>query len=328
MSRHADIHKAWRTDDVFSNRMGVTLDKSAWNENAHVVMSFLGMDPPEQTRLRKLVSRSFTPRRVAEMEPRIAAISLEHLENALAMGEFDWITDFAGKFPMDVISELLGVPPSDRDEVRRHNMEAPGVVAVHDLHAWTITSGMNVLSAHVVMGPDGNPGGLLDHLSDCLSGDFDIDHSTFQLETPEHVLWEGRADRVQLFARMDLAVSVLTVAAQLVVHVAERELEDGLGHGGAAPQRPPQPTPVTDDKGLAARTLSPIAPEGKQDLVTPILVGVTKRRIDDGPARLGWPRWPPAAGRAGHRHVDRVVRGHARPGRPRRRRHRWLGSHV
>ncbi len=69
---------------------------------------------------------------------------------------------------------------------------------VHDLHAWTITSGMNIVSAHVVLGPDGDPGGLLDHLSDCLSGDFDIDHSTFQLETPEHVLWEGRADRIRL----------------------------------------------------------------------------------------------------------------------------------
>lgn len=123
MSRHADLHKAWRTDDVYSNRMGVTLDKSAWNENAHIVMSFLGMDPPEQTRLRKLVSRGFTPKRVAEMEPRITEISLRHLEDALAKGDaeggFDWIVDFAGKYPMDVISELLGVPAQDRDEVRR-----------------------------------------------------------------------------------------------------------------------------------------------------------------------------------------------------------------
>ncbi len=123
MSRHADLHKAWRTDGVYSNKMGVTLDKSAWNENAHIVMSFLGMDPPEQTRLRKLVSRGFTPKRVAEMEPRITEISLRHLEAALAKGEaegsFDWIADFAGKYPMDVISELLGVPAEDRDEVRR-----------------------------------------------------------------------------------------------------------------------------------------------------------------------------------------------------------------
>jgi cytochrome P450 len=119
MSRHADIHKAFRTDGVYSNRMGVSLDASAWNEHAHVVMSFLGMDPPEQTRLRKLVSRGFTPKRVAEMEPRIRELCNLYLEPSLEKGEFDWITDFAGKFPMDVISELLGVPQADRDELRR-----------------------------------------------------------------------------------------------------------------------------------------------------------------------------------------------------------------
>jgi len=120
ISRHKDVREAFRVDDVYSNKMGVTLDKSAWNENAHIVMSFLGMDPPQQTRLRKLVSRGFTPKRVASMEPRIAAISQKYLDRALEAGtEFDWIKDFAGLFPMDVISELLGVPEADRDEVRR-----------------------------------------------------------------------------------------------------------------------------------------------------------------------------------------------------------------
>jgi cytochrome P450 len=119
MSRHEDINKAFRTDGVYSNRMGVSLDESAWNKDAHVVMSFLGMDPPEQTRLRKLVSRGFTPRRVAEMEPQIRRLCNLYLEPALARGEFDWITDFAGRFPMDVISQMLGVPQADRDELRR-----------------------------------------------------------------------------------------------------------------------------------------------------------------------------------------------------------------
>ena len=91
------------------------------------------------------------------------------------------------------VDVLLEATPRgvDLDQVRAHILEAPGVTGVHDLHAWTITSGMNVVSAHVVMNADGNPGALLDHLSECLSKDFDIDHSTFQLETAEHVLWEG-----------------------------------------------------------------------------------------------------------------------------------------
>lgn len=97
----------------------------------------------------------------------------------------------------DSIDVLLEARPKgvDMREVARHILAAPGVAEVHDLHAWTITSGMNVVSAHVVLGPDGVPGDVLDHLGRCLSDDFDINHSTFQLETPEHVRWEAEASQ-------------------------------------------------------------------------------------------------------------------------------------
>jgi cobalt-zinc-cadmium efflux system protein len=84
------------------------------------------------------------------------------------------------------------------DSVREHILEAPGVAGVHDLHAWTITSGMNVVSAHVVLADGAKAGDILDHLGMCLSDDFDVKHSTFQLETPEHVQWEARAEQAQL----------------------------------------------------------------------------------------------------------------------------------
>ena len=119
LSRHADLHRAMRTDGVYSNEMGVSLDASAWTPYAHQTMSFLAMDPPRQTRLRKLVSKGFTPKRVAELEPSIQRITDLYLDQAMEAGEFDWIGDFAGKLPMDVISEMLGVPEPDRDEVRR-----------------------------------------------------------------------------------------------------------------------------------------------------------------------------------------------------------------
>lgn len=95
------------------------------------------------------------------------------------------------------IDVLLEATPRgvDMAEVERHILDAPGVAEVHDLHAWTITSGMNVVSAHVVLKPDGVPGDVLDHLGRCLSDDFDINHSTFQLETPEHVRWEANASQ-------------------------------------------------------------------------------------------------------------------------------------
>lgn len=89
------------------------------------------------------------------------------------------------KLLKDAVDVLLEASPRDVDlaEVRRHVLEAEGVADVHDLHVWTITSGMNVVSAHVVVREDADPAAVLDHLCECLSADFDIEHSTFQLET-------------------------------------------------------------------------------------------------------------------------------------------------
>jgi cytochrome P450 len=119
LTRHADVQHAVRTEGVYSNAMGVSIDKSAWGPDAHKVMSFLGMDPPRQKRLRSLVSKGFTPRRVTELAPRIEQLTDHYLTRCLEMGSFDWITDFAGRLPMDVISEMMGVPEADRVEVRR-----------------------------------------------------------------------------------------------------------------------------------------------------------------------------------------------------------------
>jgi cytochrome P450 len=123
LTRHADIQHAVRTEGVYSNAMGVSIDKSAWGPDAHKVMSFLGMDPPRQKRLRSLVSKGFTPRRVTELAPRVQMLTDHYLDQCLDVARdgqsFDWITDFAGRLPMDVISEMMGVPEADRTEVRR-----------------------------------------------------------------------------------------------------------------------------------------------------------------------------------------------------------------
>ena len=95
----------------------------------------------------------------------------------------------------DATDVLLEATPKgvDMDHVRRHILEAPGVVDCHDLHAWTITSGMNVVSAHVVLAQGADPGTALSALSTCLADDFDIDHSTFQLETEDRRRLEERS---------------------------------------------------------------------------------------------------------------------------------------
>jgi cobalt-zinc-cadmium efflux system protein len=88
---------------------------------------------------------------------------------------------------------LLEATPEDidLDEVRRHLMELPEVQSVHDLHAWTLTSSLPILTAHVVVTDDcfttGEAGRVLDHLQQCLSGHFDVAHSTLQFESAGHI---------------------------------------------------------------------------------------------------------------------------------------------
>jgi cobalt-zinc-cadmium efflux system protein len=93
----------------------------------------------------------------------------------------------------DALDVLLEATPKgvDLGEVRRHLLDDHSVVDVHDLHAWTITSGMPVLSAHIVVEEPSMSGQVLDRLYDCLRGHFDIDHSTIQLEPAGHQHHEG-----------------------------------------------------------------------------------------------------------------------------------------
>ena len=92
----------------------------------------------------------------------------------------------------DALSVLMESAPTGLDlaEVRTHMSEVEGVVAIHDLHVWTITSGMPSLSAHVTVEPDpfrdGAGAKVLDELKECLHDCFEIGHTTFQLESVEH----------------------------------------------------------------------------------------------------------------------------------------------
>ena len=121
LSRHTDVMAAFRDSDRFSNAEGVSIDPAASGPHAHKTMSFLAMDAPQHPRMRGLVSRGFTPRRVAGMEDNIRALTVRHLEAALNKGDFDFVADLAGIVPMDVISELLGVPEADRPMLRRQS---------------------------------------------------------------------------------------------------------------------------------------------------------------------------------------------------------------
>ena len=84
----------------------------------------------------------------------------------------------------EAVDVLLEATPRDVDleQLREHVLSCSGVQDIHDLHVWSITSGVKVLSAHVVVHTGADPSAVLDDLESCLRGDFDIEHSTFQLE--------------------------------------------------------------------------------------------------------------------------------------------------
>jgi cobalt-zinc-cadmium efflux system protein len=92
----------------------------------------------------------------------------------------------------DAVDVLLETTPAhlDLDDVREHLRRVPGVVDVHDLHAWTITSGMPVLSAHVTVSDacleQRGVGSLLDEFSGCVASHFAVEHVTFQIEPESH----------------------------------------------------------------------------------------------------------------------------------------------
>jgi cytochrome P450 len=119
LSRHADVLAAFKDTETFSNDHGVSLNPESWGPQASLGTSFLAFDPPRHTRLRGLVSKGFTPRRVAALEQSIRAMTVAYLDGLVGAGRFDFIDELAGKVPMDVISEMLGVPRADRSELRR-----------------------------------------------------------------------------------------------------------------------------------------------------------------------------------------------------------------
>ncbi|TPW73181.1 cation diffusion facilitator family transporter [Schumannella sp. 10F1B-5-1] len=101
----------------------------------------------------------------------------------------------------DVVRVLLESTPHDTDveQIREHIRDTEGVVAVHDVHVWSITSGSRVFTAHVVVDDEiferGETGAMLDRLGGCLHGHFDVEHSTFQLEPAGHADREEHAHR-------------------------------------------------------------------------------------------------------------------------------------
>jgi len=112
LSRFDDVVEALHDPDTYCSRYGITL------EEGNPLPMLLTTDPPEHTRLRRLVSRAFTPRRIAALEPSIRALSTGYLDGLSGRDDIDLIGDYAALLPMDVISKMLGVPDGDQHQLR------------------------------------------------------------------------------------------------------------------------------------------------------------------------------------------------------------------
>jgi len=114
ISRYDDVAFVLNNPAIFSST-GYGTNEINGQETAMMI----SVDPPDHTRLRNLVNRAFTPRMVADLEPRIRELVAELLDGIAPRGEMDLIADFAVPLPVTIIAEILGVPAEDKEDFKR-----------------------------------------------------------------------------------------------------------------------------------------------------------------------------------------------------------------
>lgn len=117
LSRHADVLAALQTPDLYISGKGVYVGVPEYDDGKITaqVPLLITTDRPRHTQLRALVSRAFTPRRIARLEPRIRSIARDLLDSVKGRPAFDLVREFSGPLPTIVIAELLGVPAEDEE---------------------------------------------------------------------------------------------------------------------------------------------------------------------------------------------------------------------
>jgi cytochrome P450 len=118
LSRFEDVAAAHRDWQGFSSSHGVDLATLSKHADYSSFKMIIMMDPPDHARLRALVSRVFTPRAVADLEPMIREVVNEFLAPLEDRDAFDAVADFSALFPVEIISRMLGVPEGERQQIR------------------------------------------------------------------------------------------------------------------------------------------------------------------------------------------------------------------
>jgi cytochrome P450 len=118
LSRFDDIWAATQDHRRFSSTEGIVVGQDLAAGMGDLMPMMIMMDPPRHSALRKLVSRAFTPRRIAEMEGSIRATARGLLGAFIERGEVDFVHEYAGPLPTIVIADMLGIPNEDRQQFR------------------------------------------------------------------------------------------------------------------------------------------------------------------------------------------------------------------
>ena len=114
LTKYDDVLYASRHTELFSSRYGIRMEDMD-EEETEARRTMMEMDSPEHTRLRRLVSRPFTPRAVASYEAAVRDLAKEVLTNLHGQSEFDFVKNVARELPMRMLGRLLGLPDADLD---------------------------------------------------------------------------------------------------------------------------------------------------------------------------------------------------------------------
>ncbi len=136
LSRFEDVHAALNDHEAFCSRQGLTWDPGAATQ-AGVLPMMVTTDPPDHTKLRRLINRGLTPKRVADLEPEVRTGIVERIDALSAAGGGDLVADVAVPVPTAMVGRFLGVPEADR--ARFHHWAGAVIAgtsgaAFHDEH--------------------------------------------------------------------------------------------------------------------------------------------------------------------------------------------------
>lgn len=130
ISRHDDVQFALKHPELFSSAGFEALYKPTWLPHNPLADSLITKDGDAHAKLRALVSRAFTARSIARLEPRVRAIAAESTERLKTLGEADFIAEFAALFPARVIAEILGIDPELHRDFRRWTDDIAAIAPV------------------------------------------------------------------------------------------------------------------------------------------------------------------------------------------------------